>query len=325
MDHWNQLQLEGNIIIPTYKDVGEHDWSEEIGRTLEADRVLQCDFADRWQLASELRGHLYDMQRIDADPSAFGDIDGVELLSSRFMVPASHIAKTQIGLSAVLYADQVRILPYGGHDAIKETATELAWEKSQLHVHYAAVQDPGMISGYTPGYGVLWQENMVPSSEFVTIPRDGLYWDGTDVGDPPGRRWIGTESTPGFQLRYWEWQVTRRMAPLNYPGQLTVLTNCVNSEAIISPVYQIEFPAGTLLYESLTIEEDRQPDGTPALALTMHLKGRNANWNWSPNAQNPGVGLPLFQPIYLEHGNHATGADQLVNYQSVDLDVLFNW
>jgi hypothetical protein len=284
-----------NRITTSFVEVAEGETPQEsFGDRIEATRILRCAWGNRWQFAQELM------------PSV---VPGSNLYNITLTLPHRYPYRTDLGL----FCDSVMISPWVGNPAAGspgpnlDNGPKLAWEWAYLHAHYQTLQ------GDTAN-AILWQEQMRPCAEFITLPYNELYWD--DAQDDP----IDPSSAPAFILRKIEWTVTRRFAPLNFPPQVLSYQGKINSTQVRSGIYPgLIFAPFTLLYNGVEVEQDRFSNGLPAVKLIMHFTGMNQDWDTFPHHRNLTSEVMSFDPMYKSNG------DAFFPFDDVDFENLFGW
>lgn len=153
------------------------------------------------------------------------------------------------------------------------------------------------------GYSMFFKEDLSPSTEFITLPRNNLFWD-SSLTIP-----INTNECPGFEIKRWIWTVTRRkvcptgtLLPLVLAAQ-----GCVSNDNLVSNFFATGWAAGYALFEGATLSPDSLNDGTPAVKVDLKFKVSNVPWNKFPHVQGTsGGGTQVsFDPIYQNTGGGA--------------------
>ena len=250
---------------------GEASPIETIGTAMKATRLLKCKFSDRFALAAGLLG------TVNWSSGAIS-----------MMLPEQYPYS-----QAPLFAKEIRCRPYGDPNYAAAIGGKLGWEFALLEVTYLPP------AGYNSA-GVLWREEFNPTSEFITAEGGQLYWDSGKTEEVEGA------ARPGVTIRKAEWIINWQKVPTNWydfaPGIQDYLGS-INSAAVFSDSFGVEFGVGTLLYNGPHFEKDRFSDGSAAVQISLHFQYQSQGWNLFPKADEvDGNGNMKFVKIYSAAG-----------------------
>src|ERR1035437_463094 len=183
-------------------DGGSSSPEELCGQEMSASRVLRCAWPDRLMLAQQilggpiLAGNFYSAGALNGKYSQTGGTADVYVF-----------APQQYPYNGYLVARSVKIVHEKSRSndgyttrvlGIAPAGTTLNWKYAYLAVEYSSPQ-----SNYYNTYGEFIQETLVPSTEFITLPYQNLYWD-QSAASP-----INASSAPAAQIKFLQWTVIR--------------------------------------------------------------------------------------------------------------------
>lgn len=285
---------------------------EDFGDNAHAKRVLRCKWQDRMTLAWQLLGG----PTIMGNPgmptaSQVNSKYGTSAATGDIVVFSPH----QYPYNAQLVCKSVSMRAEG-----RPIATGAVWD---ARINSTNVAIPEMVNNFNGssdgtggaileceyvspqeytasgnGYQLFFQENLSPSTEFITLPRNNLYWDNAQAVP------INVNEAPAFEIKRWMWTVTRRK--VTPTGTLLPLIRaaqgCVSSDALVSNFFASGWAAGYVLFEGADLAPDSMNDGTPALCINLKFKASSVAWNKFPHTYNSASGVN-FDTIYNADGS----------------------
>ena len=305
------VNIIANQIANQYDEVGEGETPEEtFGDKIECNRIIRCQWASRWRMCEDI------LPWIEAG-------SGENFNQITIQKPQQYPYFTYIPL----FADSIRMVPWVTNPAVyapghanptdpgtllTSPATTVAWQWAYLHVHYSSIPTTSAVS-------IVFDEEMRPCAEFMTLPSTGLFWTGT-AGEAGVA--VDPQSAPGLVLRKVEWTVTRRYCPLDFAAEVQSWVSCINKTTVTSLKYPgLSFPQNQLLYNGVDIQPDRNSDGSPACKLIMHFTGQNVSWNQYFNPLKSMNGTPVFENIYTSAESQSSST-QFTPYKEQELNYL---
>lgn len=278
---------------------------EDFGDNAHAKRVLRCRWQDRMTLAWQLLG----------GPTILGNPGNptAAQANAKYSLSASTgdilvFSPHQYPYNAQLVCQSVSMRGEGNpsnKNAIWDSRINLTnvpapdtinnFDHAILECSYVTPQE------YTAsgnGYQLFFKENLSPATEFITLPRNNLYWDNAQTIP------INVNEAPAFEIKRWMWTVTRRkVCPT---GTLLPLIRAaqgqVSSDNLVSNFFNAGWNAGYVLFEGATLEPDSMNDGTPALKVDLKFKCSTVMWNKFPHVFNSSGGVN-FDTIYNADGS----------------------
>lgn len=144
-------------------------------------------------------------------------------------------------------------------------------------------------------------ETVQPTTEFVTISEQKLYWDNTQTEE------LDSMDAPGLLIHGLEWTYEVRGALEVLPG-VWGHPGKVNSRIVASNILGVWFPVGTLLCMPPTVVRELSFDAMPTYNITLKFVAKNngtasspKGWNWFPYFGKTGANV-TWQPIYDDAG-----------------------
>jgi len=141
----------------------------------------------------------------------------------------------------------------------------------------------------------LYEESMDPAFETSTMPARALWWDAgaTDKVQP--------DEAPTRLQQLLRWSYTIRGMP-SLPTDLKSYQGFINTVEMISPTYNLTFPAGTVFFRAPHIIPSISMMGDRLFDVTMEFIGKlegatTDTWNKVYKA-----GEPALQPVYKAGG-----------------------
>jgi hypothetical protein len=284
---------------------------ESFGDNGHAKRVLRCRWQDRMTLIWQLLGGpiilgnpgvptaaqastKWSGSWSPAGSASTGDI----LVLSPHMYP----------YNTALYCSNVSVTPEGSpikggvldsriDNSLVPSDTISNFDHAILACDYIS---PPTTTGQSTGYSMFFKEQLSPSTEFITLPRNNLYWD--NAASVPAN----TNEAPACEIKRWIWTVTRRKCVIGGPllSLIPAYQGCVNTGAMASLYCGGTIgPISQVLFEGATFEPDSLNDGTPAVKAEMKFRISTVDWNKFPHVMGSGAGTQLaFDPLYLPDG-----------------------
>ena len=293
--------------------------SEEFGDNASAKRVLRCKWQDRMTLAWQLLGGPTILGNPGMPTAAQANTKySLSTNTGDILVFSPH----QYPYNAQLVCNRVSMRPEG-----RSIATGATWDS---RINQTLVPTPDTVNNFvgantanqaanqtsggaileceyvTPqeytasgnGYQLFFKENLSPSTEFLTMPRNNLYWDAGQTIP------INVNEAPAFEIKRWMWTVTRRkVCPT---GTLLPLIRAaqgqVSNDNLVSNFFAAGWNAGYVLFEGADLAPDSMNDGTPALQVNLKFKCSTVQWNKFPHVFNSASGVN-FDTIYNADGS----------------------
>ena len=285
--------------------------TEDFGDNAHAKRVIRCKWEDRMTLAWQLLG----------GPTILGNpgMPTAAQANSKYTISTSTgdilvFSPHQYPYNPQLVCSQVSMRPEG-----RSLATGAVWDS---RINQSLVPTPETVNNFvgsangtggailectyvTPqeytaagnGYQLFFKENLSPSTEFITLPRNNLYWDNAQAIP------INVNEAPAFEIKRWIWTVTRRkvcptgtLLPLILAAQ-----GQVSNDNLVSNFFAAGWTAGFVLFEGAELQADSMNDGTPALQVQLKFKCSNVPWNKFPHVYNSSSNVN-FDTIYNANG-----------------------
>lgn len=277
---------------------------EFMGDNAHAQRVLRCYWQDRLTLAWQLLGGPIQLGAAgNPSASAVNSKWGFSLSTGDFVVMSPHAYP----YNPLLFCQSVSIKPSG-----RPLATNAHWDS---RINSTNVPVPATVNNFDhailtcdyvspqeyiangTGYGMFFKEQLSPCTEFITCPRNNLYWD--NAASVP----INVNEAPAFEIKRWIWTVKRRkITPTGtLLAQVAAAQGCVNTDTLVSNFFGSWMTAGHVLFEGATMEPDSLNDGTPAVAMELKFKVSNVLWNQFPHVGAGGSSIS-FDKIYNADG-----------------------
>jgi len=278
--------------------------TEIAGDNAHATRVLRCRWQDRWTLAWQLGGGPCYLGATGAPTAAqyntkysvSASTGDVALFS-----PHAYPYNQQLVCQSVSIAAEGNPIKGGAYDSRLVAANCPVnlinnFDHAILTCEYASPQEPN--SG--PWLNNFFKENIQPSTKFITLPRNNLFWDAANTIP------VNTNEAPGAEIKCWQWTVERRkicpggtLLPL-----LASYQNCVNTGPMDSALLGAAcFGAGNVLFEGGELEGDSLNDGTPAVKVKLKFKIQTVGWNVFPHVMGLGGSAGLAcNPLYTAGG-----------------------
>lgn len=279
--------------------------TETFGDNATGKRVLRCRWQDRVTLAWQLLGGPCVLGQKGAPTAA--------QYNTKYSKSASDgdialFSPHQYPYNPQLFCRNVSIVPEGNPikggpwDSRIDGAivpipdTVNNFDHAILTCEYASPMEPN--SG--PFLNSFFAENFSPSTKFMTIPRNNLYWDAAHTIP------VNVNEAPGLEIKCWQWTVTRRKISLtgNLLPLLSSYQGCVNSGSMTSFVGGMTFAIGFVLFEGATLSPDSMNDGTPAVKAELKFKAQTVNFNLFPHVMGLGGTAGVkFDKLYTPDGN----------------------
>ena len=290
----------------SHTELSNNPPKESCGDNAQATRVLRCRWQDRWTLAWQLGGGPCYLGAAGAPTAAqYNTKYGVASNPGDIAVFSPH----QYPYNPQLVCKSISIVPEGNpikggawdsrvngaNVPIPDTVNN--FDHAILTVEYGSPQEPN--SG--PWLNAFFKENIQPSTKFITLPRNNMFWD-AGVTKP-----VNVNEAPGAEIKCWQWTVERRkicpggtLLPL-----LSTYQGCVNTSAMGSALIGAAcFGASTVLFEGGELEGDSLNDGTPAVKVKLKFKVQSVGWNVFPHIMGLGGTAGLkFDKLYTSDGN----------------------
>jgi len=123
------------------------------------------------------------------------------------------------------------------------------------------------------------EEEYAPGGEFLTLPPTQFYWNSDGVS-------LLNNEAPGQFFAKGVWNLTRHWLP-TIPAEYYSLIGGVNTAAITSLRYGMEFPIGTLCYQNPVIRSYYDYQGNMMNSVTARMLYRAGGWNnfWRAKTQ----------------------------------------
>jgi len=181
-----------------------------------------------------------------------------------------------------LYARQADVSPLldPSHDP------DMSSGRALVKIVYGNIEPP------PPGSTQYVTESLTQSSEYLTLPRKGLYFDtgGDKVSLEDYDIEVPTKIVPMLE---WQYTVHRYLA---IPTACLTLPGRINSSPVYSRSLGITFPAGTLLCGPIEISREYTSTGGVTANITWHFLYRNngnevspKGWQWFPRTDGGAV------------------------------------
>lgn len=234
-----------SVTVPYEEDSGSptnERW--DANGQFSATRILRCAWANRHLLANQLMG-----------------FDGVAYVDpeSYPAVPSSIVQNVSIG-------------PDGGIETSAAGSTLNTYQYAVLAVQYG-VRTTG--STLESGTGVIMEESLEPSAEFLTQDGQDFYWDPIIAGT---RRPLAINEAPARVIRMCDWKISL-FNVASIPSGFVSAAGNVNSAAITSLTLGVTFPAETLQYQPGTPTRSFTASGPSRWKLSMSFSARPFSWN----------------------------------------------
>lgn len=310
--------------------------NENFGDNAHAKRVLRCRWQDRMTLIWQLLGGPIILGSLGNPSGAQATAKWASIWYKNGTLAPSYTAVTGDVLvlsphmypyNEALFAVRATVVPEGNpakggpldqrisQEPYPAPGDEISnWGYARITVEYEA---PPVFGVNTTGYTQFFKEALAPSTEFLTLPRNNLYWD-SGLTVP-----INVNEAPGFEIKKFIYTVTRRKvtATGTLLGLIGTMQGCVNSGSF-GGTY-ITAGTGLVLFEGATFEPDSLNDGTPAVKCEMKFRLQTAAWNKFPHVQGTsGGGTQLsFDSIYQNTGG---GAAAFLPYPTANLQQLIS-
>lgn len=240
-----------------------------------ANRSLKVAAANRMQLIKELLGYK-------------------EYVGGNLLIHQAHEYRY---ISNLLTAVSVTTKPFGKIAATPGDSRFADYPDSIVDVVYKIPQ--WRTAQFYEGL-VTVTDTVQPSTEFITINTEKLYWDAAQA-EP-----LDSMDAPGKLIHTLEWIQEIRNAIVLLPG-VWGLPGYVNSYPVYSRFLNTTFPAGTLLCEPPTVDREVSFDSIPTYNITIRFVAKNngtyavpRGWNYFPrwNAGGTSVSwLPLYDGV----------------------------
>jgi len=234
-------------------------------------RRIVCDWGQRWDLMSILRG---------------GYRDGRIYLPHEY-IPNAHWAPGRTGL----YCKEVFARPYQQPGVVPAGAANAAlgyeYEYAEITVTYAPSTFTVYGSGtepWLPGQVILATEEIEPAAEFLTLPKGDLYIGNQAIED------LGVD-IPGAVIQMMDWVYTLNYVTELNPSWLT-LQGYVNADTVVSKSLGWSFARNTLLVGAPRAYREIASDGFGLWRVTFRFTYRRptgsatGGWNLFPYWQN---------------------------------------
>ncbi len=274
---------------------------EQFGDNGHAKRVLRCRWQDRMTLIWQLLGGPIILGNPGVPTAAQATTKwsgswtitgGGSAADGDILVLSPH----QYPYNTALYAANVSVVGEGNPNkggaldsridltlvpTSPTTNTIANFDHAIITVDYVS---PPTSTGQSTGYSMFFKENISPSTEFITLPRNNLCWDSAYTIP------VNTNEAPAFEIKRWIWTVTRRKVVIAGPlaSLLSPAQGSVNSDNLSTLFGGSVYGAGSLLFEGANLEPDSLNDGTPALKIEMKFKVSTVDWNKFPHVMGGG-------------------------------------
>jgi hypothetical protein len=238
-------------------------------------RTLRCSWASRHRLAKELRGSI-----------EFIGIDTIWNLPAKYPHGYPDARVTSVDLEGEGKPETVG-------------STEL-FEQAKLTVNYGILKTEEE---------TLYEERIEPSSEFLTLPVNNLFW-----GTGENKVALNETEAPGMLLRMFDWVYTLKNVK-NPPEWLTSISGCVNSSTITSKSLGLTFAPETLLVGNPDLSRVVTSYGQKSWQITFRFTFRRLNWNKFPRLDMAGAdGVPF---EFITNGTNAIRIFPTANFSSI--------
>jgi hypothetical protein len=222
--------------------------NEEMGHDgKECSTVLRCAWDDRWDLIDQL------------------------LLPTGFPYP--HVAEPGVGEDD----NRPRALSASAKRAPGKNLGTGSWNsyaQALITVKYG-VQD---LTAFDEGTQDIFAESIEPSAEFQNLPHKLFEWHIEQQGADPIIIPIKAAEAPGFQVRGFDYLLTRyRLTTL--PTGLLTLIGTTNKTAMTASTLGLTFAAETLLFNPPTISRTMSTSGTTGWTVNYRFSYRANTWN----------------------------------------------
>jgi hypothetical protein len=277
--------------------------TESAGDNAHATRVLRCRWQDRWTLAWQLGGGPCYLGATGAPTAAQYNTKYSVSASSgdvALFSPHAYPYNQQLVCQSVSMAAEGNPIKGGAYDSRLVAANCPVnlinnFDHAILTCEYASPQEPNA----GPWLNSFFKENFEPSTKFITLPRNNLFWD-AGLTKP-----VNVNEAPGMEMKCWQWTVERRKIAIGGTllPLLSAMQGCVNSDTP-SSAFVGSFAAGTVLFEGATLEGDSFNDGTPAVKAKLKFKTQNVSFNLFPHVMGLGGAAGLkFDNLYTADGS----------------------
>lgn len=217
----------------------------------EATRTLLATWTDAMELARRLKGGAY---------SAGGSVVYIE----------PHV----FSMFPSAIVDSVSIVPFDEKPIAGIDTKTATYNMAELTVEYKT-QQYGTGSGGSGGSGQsdpYVSERIEPSTEFLTVSNQKLYWsdDQTNAADE--------SESPQLQLRSFNWIYTRHHIS-EIPDANFLLVGTVNEFDVTSKRLGFTFNAETLLYGNPSFTRETSATGEGSWTMELPFSYREGGWN----------------------------------------------
>lgn len=216
-----------------------------------ATRTLQCNWADRLTLASQL-----------LKAYVVSQSGRVFLIGDKYPYRSRAYVKNIRGIQPVGVSSQ------GG------SAGQISWPHARLTVEYGERDfDPSPSGGSSDSALVVAEETFDQSGEFLTLPNKKLYWDSSQ-NEP-----VENAEAPGFLVDMIDWTYSFTEKNSSLPAAFKDDIYKVNSVQITSRSLGITFAAEELLYLGPRVRRQIFSDGDVAMNVDLRYRFRRGTWN----------------------------------------------
>ena len=223
--------------------------------SLGVSRTLICDWATSAPLANKLVGR----------------VSGTALKQT-FNVPARYTGYAT-GDGREVAVTRVTVDPFGKSSNAAVALATANWTKAKLTVEYGPAPPVGK------GIFMLFEEDMDPAVEFITLPQRKLYWDNAQQ-EP-----LGEDEVPGHLTKSIDWLYTLKRMPF-VPPNVFAHQGKVNSTDMYSPYYDRTFGVGQVLYVAPEFTTTWIVGGFLEHRIELRFQVRPDGWNVGWKAGN---------------------------------------
>ncbi|MBU8870687.1 MAG: hypothetical protein KOO60_07475 [Gemmatimonadales bacterium] len=258
------------------------------------DRHLLCDWGDRLALARALLGYRQGSS-----------------------IKHPHKYKPEGGTDIIAYAQSVQTEPVG-----RPTSATSSYEKARLIVTYGPLTYDTAEGGEgpwpppPPGSPIIYAtESLEASMEFLTLPRNGLYFDtGVDKVSLDSNEL----TVPAKLIPLVDWVYTLHGLE-RVPNAFFALPGTVNDADVYSKSLGFTFFEGTLLAGTPTLGREYTDLGVTMWSVTMRFTYRNNGTIDNPKGWNH---FPRTDEGSLSWERITDGADNVDIYETADFSQL---
>ncbi len=248
--------IKPNVVTVSYEELSpspDENFAEDMLTTA---RIFKCAWSDRMTLVKELLGW-------------------TEIVRGNYVFHLPHKYQPE-GLLGSLYCKEVG--PVKGFGALVDAPvdTQVAeYNDATLVVRYESPEFSVNPDAAIP----LISESIEPTSEFLTLSHENIFWDNAQA-----RPVQGTEP-PARLIHMFDWVYTIHRLPY-IPPALIYLTGYVNSNTIYSRSLNMYFAPEVLLLGNPSMSREYTSLGLTMWSITVRMTARETGWNNFPEAKN---------------------------------------